>query len=223
MKTETNSAATIKIMAAQESRKTVLLVDLARVFDLAAAASAGVNVEALLVSTPDETLQAVEIAETVIRSGVAEVVVFFGTLGIRQTASLRALCAGNGVDLHHVEAERAPTPKTTAEMEAELTADIRSVTRRAKSLSANQRLAARAETLIGCDASRPAHYALAWAISTGRLSSEMRTALLAMPAAAFARAALKIAADLGGSGVSEIYEAWRVLAIDQCQTSARAA
>ena len=223
MKTETNSAATIKIMAAQESRKTVLLVDLARVFDLAAAASAGVNVEALLVSTPDEALQAVEIAETVIRSGVADVVVFFGTLGVRQTASLRALCAGKGVDFHHVPAERAPTPKTAAAVEAELTADIRSVTRRAKSLSVNQRLAARAETLIGCDASHPAHYALAWAISTGRLSSEMRAALLAMPARAFARAALKIAADLGGSGVSGIYEAWRALAIDQFQTSAGAA
>jgi len=214
---ETNGAATIKIMAAQESKKTVLLVDLARVFDLAAAASAGVNVEALLVSTPDEALQAVEIAETVIRSGVADVVVFFGTLGIRQTASLRALCAGKGVDLHHVEAERAPTPKTAAEVEAELTADIRSVGRRSRSLSVNQRLAARAEALIGCDASRPAHYALVWAISTGRLSSEMVAALLAMSARAFARAALKIAADVGGHGVSTIYAAWRSLAIGAAQ------
>lgn len=205
---------------AQDNRETVLVVDLARVFDAHAASAAGVDVGRLLVSQPDNVAHAVELIESLLRSGVVDVLIFFGEMGMRQTSRVRELVAQKGATLVHVEAKRVPVPPTAAECEKALLADVRATDRRmAKPCwSAVQRLGARVAVLAGHDVTRPAHYALAWAIDTGRFSYEMEAAIRDMGAAAFARAAIKIAADLGGHAVCEIYEAWRGLAIAGCKT-----
>ncbi len=211
-----------EIKAAQDNGKTVFVVDFARVFDVMAAATAGVNVERLLVSQPDSVAQAVEVMEAVLRSGAVDAVVFFGEMGMRPAARLRDLAAQNGATFAHVEAERAPVLPTAAEVEKALVADIRATDRRmsAPVWSAVQRLGTRVAVLAGHKATQPAHYALAWAIDTGRFSSEMEAAIRDMGPTAFARAALKIAHDLGGHAVREIYEAWRDLALANCKAAA---
>ena len=211
-----------EIKAAQGNGKTVFVVDFARVFDVMAAAAAGVDVSRLLVSQPDSLPQAVEVMEAVLKSGAVDVVVFFGEMGIRQASRVREAAARVGATFSHVVAERAPVPPTAAEVEAALVADVRATDRAmAKPCwSAVQRLGARVSVLAGHDATRPAHYALAWAIDTGRFSSEMEAAIRGMAPTAFARAALKIAHDLGGHAVREIYEAWRDLALANCKAAA---
>lgn len=204
-----------EIKTAQDNGKTVFVVDFARVFDVMAAATAGVNVERLLVSQPDSVAQAVEVMEAVLKSGAVDVVVFFGEMGMRPVVRIRDLAAQNGATFAHVEAERAPVLLTAAEAEKALVADIRATDRRmsAPVWSAVQRLGTRVAVLAGHKATQSAHYALAWAIDTGRFSSEMEAAIRDMAPTAFARAALKIARDLGGHAVREIYEAWRDLAL----------
>ena len=213
-----------EIKAAQDNGKIVCVVDIARRFDVASAKAAGVNVERLLVSQPDSVEQAREIAESVVRSGAIDIVVVIGALGRWSLALLRDLAARSGTEIQIVDAEPLPAPKpTAAEVERQVIALIRKVDRklRADSLAtAMDRLGARVEAVNAFEATRPAHYALAWAIDTGRFSSEMEGATRGRAPTAFARAALKIAHDLGGHAVREIYEAWRDIALAHCKAAA---
>lgn len=66
---------------------------LARKFDAMAAKEHGVNVERLLVSQPGNAAQAVEIAETIARSGAVDVLFVLGELPAEDVARLRAAAA----------------------------------------------------------------------------------------------------------------------------------
>lgn len=69
-----------EIKAALEANKTICIVDANRTFDLLATRAAGVDVEKLLISQPDNAKQAREITESIARSGVAEIIVIYGTI-----------------------------------------------------------------------------------------------------------------------------------------------
>lgn len=63
------------VAEAQQLGGTVAFIDMEHALDPAYAAKLGVNIEALLVSQPDTGEQALEIAETLVRSGAIDVVV----------------------------------------------------------------------------------------------------------------------------------------------------
>ena len=72
-----------------------------------------------------------------------------------------------------------------------------------------QRAQGRAAALDNFEATRPACYALAWAMGSGRTSAEFDAALVALSAPRFAQIALDIAAAHAGKSVRDIWEAWK--------------
>lgn len=75
---ESSGKTTLCLHIAAEAQKlggTVAFIDMEHALDPAYAAKLGVNIESLLVSQPDTGEQALEIAETLVRSGAVEVVI----------------------------------------------------------------------------------------------------------------------------------------------------
>lgn len=77
------------IVTHQKAGGIVAFVDCGRTLDLRLAAGHGVNVESLLVSQPDNPAQAVEIVETLVRSGAIDLVVVDACKGSGITPQVR--------------------------------------------------------------------------------------------------------------------------------------
>ena len=71
-----------------------------------------------------------------------------------------------------------------------------------------ERAARRAQVLGELESTRPAAYALAWALSTGRASSEFEAALCALPARKLAAIALDLA-----SKPASVRDQWEALSL----------
>ena len=67
-----------EIRIAQEAGKVVLVADMDRTLDVMALARAGVAVDRLLVTAPDDEGQALDVITSVLKSGCVEVVVMVG-------------------------------------------------------------------------------------------------------------------------------------------------
>lgn len=205
------------IVGLQTAGKIVCVVDVVRRFDVTAAATAGVDMPKLLVSQPDDVEQAREIVEALVRSGAPDVVIVVGTIGRWTLRHVQALAQRSGTEVRTVDTDALPAPLADpAEVEAKLVKVVRAGDRKLKAdplATAMDRLWARVEAVHAFCETRPAHYALAWGVQTGRLSSEMEAALRDMAPTAFARAAMRIAKEHGGKAVRDIYEAWRELAL----------
>lgn len=72
-----------------------------------------------------------------------------------------------------------------------------------------QRAERRAAALDIFEPTRPAAYALAWGVGTGRSSAEFDAALVSMSAPRFAQTALDIAEAHGGKSVRDVWDAWK--------------
>lgn len=67
-----------EIRIAQEAGKVVLVADMDRTLDVMALSRAGVAVDRLLVTAPDDEGQALDVITSVLKSGCVEVVVMVG-------------------------------------------------------------------------------------------------------------------------------------------------
>lgn len=87
-----------QIAASQDAGKVVCVIDTARAFDVETARAAGVNVSRLLVSQPDNEVQAFEIIECLARSGAVDIIVAMGGLP-RGASHLRSFAARTNTEI----------------------------------------------------------------------------------------------------------------------------